>query len=410
MRLSLLKNQSLAKIMFDIRYTKLIYRLSKLSQHRRRLIPSLWAYARDVILPGTRTQRANSRIYISVAESMGRYLFTLLKFLTIRGATVTVLSRMSIWDFVDRYGKMSLDLEGVVFSKQLPSHSEDKILIVDRVRPELMARKWQRQIYLNFDISSPEPQHDNWFVMPYSMHPLVYFLGQDEKVDQLRQETRAIKVLFAGNIRGRGYESFKNTYMRTKFRKLLRPEIIATVLSNLGSQVMLVDEEEQMQRALSGWATDKCVIVDSSKVRVQPANWLRFLANSEFFLCPPGVSMPLCHNAIEAMAVGSIPILNYGEWFQPRLEDTRNCVEFGNEDDLISKIRFVMSLHPSEIDEMRRNVVKYYEEYLAPQRFEEKVMSGVSSETTLFVNLEQFHRLARVDQGSVVLAGNPGNG
>jgi hypothetical protein len=410
MRLSLLNNQSLAKIMFDIRYTKLIYRLSKLSQHRRKLIPSLWAYARDVILPGTRTQRANSRIYISVAESMGRYLFILLKFLTIRGATVTVLSRMSIWDFVDRYGKMSLDLEGVVFSKHLPSHSEDKILIVDRVRPELMARKWQRQIYLNFDISSPEPQHDNWFVMPYSMHPLVYILGQDEKVDQLRQETRTIKVLFAGNIRGRGYESFKNTYMRTKFRKLLRPEIIATVLSNLGSQVMLVDEEEQMQRVLSGWATDKCVIVDSSKVRVQPANWLRFVANSEFFLCPPGVSMPLCHNVIEAMAVGSIPILNYGEWFQPSLQDGCNCVEFDDANDLIRKVTGAMRLGRSQTDEMRRNVIKYYQDYLAPERFEEKVMTGVSSETTLFVNVEQFHRLARVDQGSVAVAGNGGSG
>jgi hypothetical protein len=403
-------NQSLAKIMFDIRYTKLSYLLSKLSQHRRTLIPSLWAYARDVILPGTRSQRANSRIYISVAESMGRYLFILLKFLTIRGATVTVLSRMSIWDFVDRYGKMSLGLEGVVFSRQLPSHSEDKILIVDRVRPELTARKWQRQIHLSFDMSSPEPRHDNWFVMPYSMHPLVYFLGQDDKLDQLRQEAKTIKVLFAGNIRGRGYESFKNTYMRTKFRKLLRPEIIATVLSHLGTQVLLVDEEEQMQRALSGWATDKCVIVDSSKVRVQPANWLRFVANSEFFLCPPGVSMPLCHNVIEAMAVGSIPILNYGEWFRPRLQDGCNCMEFDDANDLIRKVTVAMRLGRPQIDEMRRNVIKYYQDYLAPERFEEKVMTQVSSETTLFVNLEQFHRLARVEQGSVAVAGNGGSG
>lgn len=392
--------------MLDIRYTKLAYHLSKVSQNRRQLVPSLGRYVREVVLSGSRKQRqGDSRIYICVSESMGRYLFLLLKFLTISEATVTVLSRITLWDFLDPYGRKSLSLEGVTFCKQPPAHPEDKVLIYDSLRPALRGLKWRRRIHLSLDISSPKPEQGNWFMMPYPMHPLMYTLGQNAQLEQLRNEAKTIRILFAGNVDRKAYEGFKINYMKARFHKLSRPEIIETVLSSLGSQVMLVQSEERMQRVLSGEAIDKCVIVDSLRAPVKPANWLRFLAKTEFFLCPPGVSMPVCHNVIEAMAVGSIPILNYAEWFHPPLEDGKDCIQFDGSKDLLGKLRLVLGFAPSRIERMRANVIRYYEEHLTPESFSEKITSGESSEATLFVNVEQFHKLARVNERSVILAG-----
>ena len=43
--------------------------------------------------------------------------------------------------------------------------------------------------------------------------------------------------------------------------------------------------------------------------------------------------MPMCHNIIESMAVGVIPITNYPEWFDPDLEHMKNCIVFDDQKD-----------------------------------------------------------------------------
>lgn len=52
------------------------------------------------------------------------------------------------------------------------------------------------------------------------------------------------------------------------------------------------------------------------------------LASADFFLCQPGEIMPQCHNIVEAMAVGTIPLTNYPDWLSPPLVDGREALVF----------------------------------------------------------------------------------
>ena len=389
------------------------YALSKLGQYRRARWPSLYPSTRDVLLPRLRTPSpppADADVYLFVRESIGRYLYLLLRFLTARGATVAVLGRMPLADYLHPYGRMSLGMERVTFARALPARTEDKVLVADRPPPEVAAHRWRRVVNLDFDVSAPAARHTNCLVMPYPMHPLQYAARHHERLAALRGHPRSMKVLFAGTFRASTHASFRNAYLTERFHALLRPQIVAAVLAQPADDVLLVSDAAGLAELLAAEggdaAADRCVVVDGARVHVPPAHWLGFVARSEFFLCAPGVSMPLCHNAIEAMAVGTIPILNYREWFRPWLEDGRTCVAFADEEELVERLREVRALPPARIAAMRRWVAEYYDAYLAPEPFAEAVVNGTAAEATLFVNAEQFHRLARVDRDSVILAGH----
>jgi hypothetical protein len=386
-------------------FSQLSHLVFKLKDNRRALILTSFSYVIDVILPDIiKSKKSETEIYVSVEESIGRYLFIFLRFLTYGKNTVTFLNKISFWDYLDKYGKMSLKLKNVIYSKQLPSISEDKILIYEQPKPELMNRKWKKLIQVNFDISLPQLACDNWAIMPYPMHPLVYATEQHEEIYHLRQNARKTRILFAGNTDARLYANPKNTYLHERFNKLLRPQIIQTVISGLASEVLLVKNPEQMRLVLKGNYPDKCVIIDQNKLRIPNVKWLEFLSKSNFFLCPPGVYMPLCHNAVEAMAVGTIPIINYAEWFKPRLEHLKNCIEFRDEVDLIRQVKYALTMDQLQIHEIRNNVIEYHEKYLSIKSFHEQVIHHLNDRTTLFVNAEQVPYLQKLQWDSVIFS------
>ena len=74
--------------------------------------------------------------------------------------------------------------------------------------------------------------------------------------------------------------------------------------------------------------------------------------------------MPMCHNVTEAMAVGTIPVINYPEWLNPDLEDMVNCVAFSDPDSLVNKITQVLNMERHKINEMKNRVIKYYRDNL----------------------------------------------
>jgi hypothetical protein len=98
-------------------------------------------------------------------------------------------------------------------------------------------------------------------------------------------------------------------------------------------------------------------------------DWLDTVSKSDFFLCFSGVELPMCHNAIEAMAVGTIPIISYADWFFPALEHKKNAIVFKDEKDLVEKVNEVFQMPQEQIAEMRRNVLKYYETHLSAESF-----------------------------------------
>jgi hypothetical protein len=168
---------------------------------------------------------------------------------------------------------------------------------------------------------------------------------------------------------------------------------MGTKLREIGSDrdVALIRQAEE---------TVECMI---SRHAVSEGEWLKALSLCDVALCPPGFAMPYSHNIIEAMAVGTIPFTNYPEWFNPPLVHGKDCIAFCDRDDLTAKVRMVLQLTSADVERMRRNVELYYDSYLAPEAFLDRLLRHPARDLTLFVITEEDAAvLERVDAGSVI--------
>jgi hypothetical protein len=134
---------------------------------------------------------------------------------------------------------------------------------------------------------------------------------------------------------------------------------------------------------------NKFVFLNSEKVWIPIKMWSKILGSFDFFICTPGVSMPHAHNCIEAMSLGTIPIIQYSNWFSPPLEDNVNCIQFSSLEDLVKKIPILHKLDSDTINKIRSGVLKYYSEHIDPLGFENRINKKDSNEISLFFNAEE---------------------
>jgi hypothetical protein len=249
----------------------------------------------------------------------------------------------------------------------LPADTSRMIYLFDKEDGALGTRTWRKKVQLRFDVFAPY-----WFsqpiLMPYPVHPVHDGPDLQERLQKYRVSERRMRVFFSGD--SEGYASNRIAYPKPKLPRL---DVINTVLQNMGDKVMLVHGEQQLDRLCASGYVDKLLIMDQSQPRIDERHWLQTLATSDFFLCPPGFVMPMCHNVIEAMAVGAIPITNYPEWLDPHLEHGKNCIAFDDKVDLIDKLNQVLRMDGDEIARMRRQVIDYYDSYLTSRSFVRRV-------------------------------------
>ena len=200
---------------------------------------------------------------------------------------------------------------------------------------------------------------------PYVMHPWVYAHGQHRRVESLRRHPRRFRLFFAGVVND-GYVG------RFDFPILTRSAIVEFVLDTFRDDACIVTSRSDL-RALRRTDRPIALVVFRGDITPMASNhyltrtrYLGLLSRSACALCPPGVFMPHSHNLIEAMAVGTVPLLNYAEFCRPRLIDGRTCLAFSTLDDLSSTIRRALSLPLAEIDTLSRAVTRTYDEDLSP--------------------------------------------
>jgi hypothetical protein len=197
------------------------------------------------------------------------------------------------------------------------------------------------------------------FFFPFSMHPKIYKLGLHKNLNELQNNERKIKVFFAGSVFEKYYFQLANRVKNI----LIRPEVINTLFKRLSKKVIRIKNKEKYDSLLNRKYTNKCIIIDSAEFRINRKKWMESISKCDFFLCPPG-DWTMCHNIIEAMAVGSIPITNYAEWLHPHLKHMENCIVFNTKKDLVNKIRLVLKMNKKQIIRIRKNVIQYYNDYL----------------------------------------------
>ncbi len=263
--------------------------------------------------------------------------------------------------------RLAMSLPGLEIVASPPPEAESGLYIFDRKDSGLGTRSWRQCLRIRFDLFSPF-HFSKPVLLPYNVHPMHATRVTGESLHALRNLPRRIRVLFAGDMQG-----YKRRWIKHPKEKLSRIDVISTVKARLGENLELAMTGDDLERLLDSSYIGKFVLVDNDGARVPWDRWMDVIARADFFLCPPGIVMPMSHNLIEAMAIGTIPITSYPEWLSPRLEHMKNCIVFDNEDDLIEKIHLALEMSEAQKAGLRDNAVKYYEQHLRPETFVRKI-------------------------------------
>ncbi len=241
-------------------------------------------------------------------------------------------------------------------------------------------RRTQRHWEVCYDYRPSLELGSEDLVVPYGMHPAhVHTLGVkglSERLVSLRDTERTRRLFFAGSL----HSFYDNRgVIGDIFGKLTRAQIVA-LARDTGMFFEPSGAEQFHERT-----DEPFVLIDSARCGIPQPQWLAEVARSDFMLCPPGAIMPMCYNIIEAMAVGTIPLTNYPEWFFPPLRHGQECFSFTGRDDLLACLEEIQTMSPSRIAAMRQACITYYDTHLNPRAVVNRILESGSDHVRLHV-------------------------
>ena len=205
--------------------------------------------------------------------------------------------------------------------------------------------------------SSDEYQEN---ALPYIMHPGNYLNPEIEILP------KNIGILMSGNFEEKIYNT---NVIPHNFGMLNRWKIYQEVLKH--NQLLSITGDELVQDLESGKFKGNFVLMKWQSGAIPTEKWRHYLSSADFIFCAPGMTMPMCHNVLEAISVGVIPILNYSHWLNPSLENDFNCLVYNNVSDIKFIIDKALSLSGDEKIVMAKNGVEYYKKYYENYIFNE---------------------------------------
>ncbi|MEM8611029.1 MAG: hypothetical protein AAGF93_03345, partial [Cyanobacteria bacterium P01_H01_bin.105] len=358
-------------------------------------------------LPKQYCPRQTAAIYVSIKSDVllhdnGRYFFVFLKTLSSNFPNIAINGFGLINYYkMGSYGRRIYTLKNLKIGQKIPTDRKNRLLIYDVPLARQKMRGWGNCIQIESDISKLRPADNQWALMPYCMHPKIYDLFDQDSIETLRHSDRKIRLFFAGSIDKTVY-SGRGFWRKQGFDLMPRAKIIATIQTGLSDRISPVANQQDLTSLFQSGTHKKVVLVNSKRFYIPQKKWLSLLSGCDFFICPPGIDMPLCHNAIESMAVGTIPLINYPHWFSPGLKDLHNCVTYKTEAELLTKINLILSMPDEQISDMRKNVINYYQKYLDFDTFYQQLINSQHQQTTLFFNTGNRDILKQITPQSVI--------
>lgn len=192
---------------------------------------------------------------------------------------------------------------------------------------------------------------------------------------------RNVRIFFAGRFDEDGYSRHE---LSTYFQCFNRITLFNLIKINFPEHLIVNPPLDE----LNSLKPEKIVIYDRRASNIEPFQLIEVLRQVNFFLAFPGVVMPLCHNIIESMSLGCIPILQYPHLFHPPLVSGKNCLSFHDEESLKIVVQKALHADHEEINLMRNNVIRYYSQYLSPEGAIENLMSEKGHTKEVFLIAE----------------------
>jgi hypothetical protein len=210
-----------------------------------------------------------------------------------------------------------------------------------------------------------------------------------------RKSPRATRIIFSGNFERTLYSNkvLKDNFGWTISRVDIFDHIKAHYSSD--SRIVYAPSQKHFYEMLAMDDSKNKFII--AEVKTNPQDWLKILSSGDFFLCLPDMGMPWAHNAFEAMAVGAIPIIQYNNLFNPPLIDLENCLTYKTFESLNEAIESALNMRAEDVQRMKEQVIKYYEEYISTKQIIKRIQSFHASEdVTLTIAMPYLNEEAQV--------------
>ncbi|MFW5892302.1 MAG: glycosyltransferase [Bacteroidota bacterium] len=246
--------------------------------------------------------------------------------------------------------------------------------------------------FLLLDDDYFNPTLKAFFHIPMTMVDTIYVKGYDEKEYEYNVlEERRIKAFFAGRF---SVSDYNRPLLKEKFGVLTREEIKRIILEEFEQYVNTPFSEKD----LFNQKKYNIVVVNRDNYNVPTEKIREILSQCNFFIALPGVVMPLCHNIVEAMSAGAIPVLQYADWFHPQLSNNINCIQFNDKAELFDAIENLLTMEEKDIIKMRKAVFDFYNEFLTPESVVsrlEHIQKQQNEISKIYLNAEYFSVLKK---------------
>ncbi len=297
----------------------------------------------------------------------GRYYFSLVRDLIDAGYfPVFTARRATLSTFGTSRMKSLLLIERLGVVRSLDELNEPYFLITDRdVRAAPNAK---RVVKISYEPRLCRAADEMAF--PVFVHPQI--------TTQVRlpfaydaETSRPARIFFGGNTEQGKYDK---DVIREVYHMLSRREMLTEAIAAIAPD--MIHRPKDSAEWLASREFHPFVLCETQHCKIPPQRWLEALAKADFFLACPGVGMPLCHNLIEALTAGTIPILQYADYLPPPLRHGVNCLAFSDAAGLREIISDVLTMSQEEIRAMRANVRDYTNEFIVPGSFAKRMLHG----------------------------------
>jgi hypothetical protein len=302
-------------------------------------------------------------------SDMGRYSFLLCQYFAYSGFKIVIKLDRRFFTIPSPYKQLMLK-QDFIFVRNANTGMDTIVLSQNNISKTVRLTYGYRLIK---DVMEA-------YYLPYPPHPF-FFLDQvpDASYLTLRSTQRKIKIFFAGNVDQKLYS--KGVLERFFSGIISRAKMLEHVQEKFKEEAILVTDDKVLYRILDSEHRLNKIIINVA--RTPQSTWLEILSRSHFFICLPGVSMPWSHNAVEAMSVGTIPIIQYNHLFTPPLEHMKNCISFGSYEEFDRAVSIALSLDEEQLIQLKNGVIEYYDTYLNTNRVVDKVTSFLDSPGTV---------------------------
>jgi len=247
--------------------------------------------------------------------------------------------------------------------------------------------------YLNYDyfyfFDKNLNENSNNFVLPFYLPKDYYLKEKENRYLELTKSEKKFKIIFSGSCHDDWYGDFQfknkeGTYF------LNRQEILNTLKTKFSDKILTINHSTQLNDIHNSNKEILILETDPSikkrKKSFSEFEHLKLISESNFFLCMPGTSMPLCYHLIESCLVGTVPILSYNDFIHPKFQ-SNEALFFFSKNQLVDTINNALKIDKINYEKIQKNTINYYSKNLSTNGVSEKLFNK-KTPLEFFLNLD----------------------